>query len=224
MTRSWFSALLALGACAQPPAAPAPAPSPLAIPAKFERAEDVLVNAWPVRALAALVGGGPRVTGSIMVPMSTKACESPWLGVLPYVTWAPREPRVGEMIEVEWTTLAMAAPRDWAAVVLCGRKGTRHMHASGIEVDGVELGALGTVFVDIDPKHARWVAPGGEGTLISRRAQDAGRIRMRWTPTPDQLGEVWWFHLVCFGLPLHVAPSGGILISPGLRIEVGSAR
>lgn len=218
-------AVLLLAVACSAPTKTVPA---LVIPTTFQAAEDVLGGTWTGRAMttfAAMLGPPPRVTGSIMMPMQLSACESPLLGVLPYVTWVHKEPRVGELIEIEWTTLALGAPRDWAAVVLCGRQGTRSMHPSGIEVDGVPLGQFGTIFVDIDPKHAKWVFPGGEGAMLSRRPQDAGRIRLRWTPTPDQVGEVWWFHLVCFNLPPSVAPrTDGKIVSPGLRVEIGSAR
>lgn len=213
--------ILALAcACAHPPAA-TPA---LTLPTTFQQAEDVLGGTWTGRAMvsfAAMLGPAPRITGSIMMPMSTKACTSPLLIVLPYVTWVPREPRVGELVEVEWTTLALGAPRDWPAVVLCSKGGTSRIHASGIRVDGIEIGDLGTLFVD--PGRAQWLHPGGEGAMLSRRPEDAGRIRLRWVPTPDQVGEVWYFHLLCFGLHPAIHPSG-MLLSPGLRVEIGSAR
>ena len=214
-------AILLLSVACSAPTKTAPA---LVIPTTFQKAEDVLGPTWTGRALttfAALLGPPPRVTGSILMPMSTKACTSPLLSVLPYVTWTHKEPRVGEVVEVEWQTLALGAPRDWPAVVLCSKGGTSRVHPSGIRVDGIEIGDLGTLFVD--PGRAQWLHPGGEGAMLSRRPEDAGRIRLRWVPTPEQVGEVWYFHLVCFGLHPAIHPSG-MLLSPGLRVEIGSAR
>jgi len=181
----------------------------LTIPTTFQKAEDVLGGTWVDRGFAAMLLP-VRVTGSIQRTHGKTACQTP-LGVLPYVTWTAKEPRVGELISVEWTTLAIAAPREWPVVILANRAAS-----------SADIGPLGTLLVDLHD--ALWLAPGPAGSLLERRPEDAGRIRLNWTPTPDQVGQVWYFQCICFGLTRDIAPAGGMLLSPGLRAEIGSAR
>lgn len=173
--------------------------------------------------VAPFAAPAPRVHGLVRVlnhDHRWRPCAST-VGI-PWVWPDYREPVVGEEVRVEWTTLHMAAPREWLATVLFEITDRAAPTAHDLSI----LGLSGCVLQlePIQPFGSQDVTfaatPSAEpGAWLYRPPHDAGRILMRWTPTQEFVGRSVFAHLVVW-VPRNVA-AGGVLLSPGLQITVG---
>lgn len=141
-----------------------------------------------------------------MGPPGYTACETRI--PKPIVLWdARQEPRAGEYFEAQWLTAALAAPTDWPAVLLAGRKPA-----------GVDMRPFGMpgCWLLVDPE--LWMWPGGDPANLVYRDANTGRIFLQWHITPDYSGQHWRFQLLVL-VPRDVAPTG-IVLSQALDVYV----
>ena len=150
-----------------------------------------------------------RIVGRVAEVPATSACVSR-VG-RPAIRWDSREPVVGEPVYLEATTLHLAAPTDWPAVLLIEPDG------KGLDYDASPIGLAGCrLAVDLGRAFAAF--PGPEGSLVSRQP-GSGRIRFVWTPAAEWAGRSVVLQLLVL-VPPDVAQSG-LLLSPGVSVDVG---
>lgn len=150
-----------------------------------------------------------RIVGRVAEVPATSACVSR-VG-RPALRWDSREPVVGELVYLEATTLHLAAPTDWPAVLLVEPDG------KGLDFDAGLIGLPGCRLA-VDLGRAVAAFPGPAGSLVSRDPGTA-RIRLEWTPEPEWAGRSVVLQLLVL-VPPDVAQSG-LLLSPGMRVDVG---
>lgn len=174
-----------------------------------KRVDQVLTQ--PVaRKLYAALAPQPQIRGVMRLIPTPKSCWSRD-GVLPYVYPAWTEPRAGEPIAIDWTTRACRPyPNEPAALLI-----------SFDPRPPVSLDPFGHrdcyLSVGIGGPRDHIVAP-GPGSILSQ--PEPGRISLRWTPGPEWVGVVIRTQLVV----LTGAGNNGWLCSPGLELQIGTAR
>lgn len=152
-----------------------------------------------------------RATGSYGYVMHRSVCETRIVPV-PMLHHGHREPVVGEQVQVQALTAALAAPSDWPAVLLMEPDG------AGLDGDLSPFGLTGCRLA-VDLSRATMLWPGTDPANLLYRAPGTARLHLQWTPTDEWAGRSVVCQLLVF-VPRDVAPSG-MIVSGGLRITVG---
>lgn len=163
-----------------------------------------------VRKLAASMFVDPQARGAFHILRSSSVCQ-PAGGVNPTVQPRWREPRVGEQLEVTWSTRAGSVPPPpddmaWLFVSL---------EANSEQTAPLSWSASGCTLL-VNPDYV--MVPSYDPNAMLHRVPGTGTIVLRWTPIPAVAGQRFFSQLLVYAPGETTA---GYLLSPALEVQIG---
>lgn len=153
----------------------------------------------------------PQFVGASVSRLDTTygGCRSKVGTPMVWETTADAAPWVGRRFVLQWTTLSLAAPREWPAFVIAS------IWPLPEPIDLACNGCQLEVAPDVK------FFPGGDpANIVHRLPGSEGYVTLAFTPDASSAGVCWYMQLVVL-VPLDVSPCG-VLLSPGVRICVGA--
>lgn len=201
-------ALLLLAACSSTPTLPpdvptTPDPMPSAAALSTLPAESVFDRTLTARLMAS-IAAPTNVRGVIRYRDQKSLCVTDE-SALPFVWPRWKEPRAGQLLEIDWTTRAARPLPDELLILAVSFRNTAP----------VELSPWGHFGCWMAQSPDYLVAP-GPGSIITK--DEPGRVSLRWVPGDEWIG----VSIYVQGLVMTDAGPAGWLVTPGLEIIVGS--